>query len=70
MYTRTQIEAVSYFLCQYRKNNAFQYTVLILGTYNPDTLYLCEQGCEDLWIFYEAKRGPQAKRFRKNCLRT
>ena len=26
-------------------------------------LYLCEQGCEDAWLFLEAKRSPQAKHF-------
>jgi hypothetical protein len=52
----TQIETVSYFLSQSRKNNIFLYTFFILGTYHLDILYLCEQGREDPWIFYEAKR--------------
>ena len=25
-------------------------------------VYLCEQGCDDLWLFFEAKKGPRAKR--------
>ena len=29
------------------------------------TLYLREQGCEDLWLFFEAKMGPRAKKFGK-----
>jgi len=33
-----------------------------LGTYHLDTLYLLEQGCEDPWLLYEAKRGPWGKR--------
>jgi hypothetical protein len=27
------------------------------------TVYLREQGCEDPWLFFEAKRGPRAKEF-------
>jgi hypothetical protein len=25
------------------------------------TLYLCPQGCEDQWLFFEANSGLQAK---------
>ena len=25
------------------------------------------QGCEGLWLFFEAKKGPRAKRFGKHC---
>ena len=42
---------------------------LILDTYHPDALYLHEQGCKDLWLFFEAERGPRAKLFRKHCSR-
>jgi len=35
---------------------------LSLDTYQPDTLYLREQGCKDPYLFFEAKRDPQAKR--------
>jgi hypothetical protein len=28
-----------------------------LVTYHPNTLYLREQGCEDPWILFEAKKG-------------
>jgi len=41
--------------------SGLRYTFLILVTYNPDILYLHEQGCEDPWLFCEAKRGPRAK---------
>ena len=39
---------------------------LISDTYHPDTLYLRQQRCEDLWLFFEAKRGPRAKKFGKH----
>jgi len=29
--------------------------------------YLREQWCEDLWLFFDTKRGPQAKTFWKRC---
>jgi len=32
-----------------------RYTCLILDIYHPDTLFLREQGCEDPWLFFEAK---------------
>jgi len=32
-----------------------------MDTYHPDNLHLREQGCEDPWLFLEAKRGPRAK---------
>ena len=35
-----------------------RYKFEILDTYHPDTLYLHEQVCEDLLLFYKAKRGP------------
>ena len=31
-----------------------------------DTPYLLEQGCEDPWLFFEVKRDPRAKTFRKH----
>ena len=37
----------------------------MLDTCHLGTLYYCQQGCEDLWLFFEAKRGPQAKGFGK-----
>ena len=44
--------------------SVLRYIFLILDTYHPDTL--CEQECEDPWLFFEAKRGPGAKRFGKH----
>ena len=29
--------------------------------YHPDTQYLRQQGCDDPWVFFEAKRGPRAR---------
>jgi len=31
-----------------------------LVTYYPHTPYLREQGCEDPWLFFEAKMGLRA----------
>ena len=42
--------------------SVLRYTFVILDTYHPDTIYLCEQGCEDLWLFCEAKRGSASKK--------
>jgi hypothetical protein len=36
--------------------SVLRYKLLILDTYRPDTLYLREQGCEDLWLFLEVRR--------------
>jgi len=33
-----------------------------LDTCHPDSLYLRQQGCEDPWLFFEAKRIPRAKK--------
>jgi hypothetical protein len=30
-------------------------------------LYLREEGCEDPWLFFKARMGPQAKTFGKHC---
>ena len=50
--------------CIYQKL-FLRYTFLILDTYHLGILYLREQGCEDLWLFFEAKRGPRKKYFGK-----
>jgi len=42
----------------------------LLDTYHPDTLYLHEEGCEDPWLFFKAKRGPQTNKFGKHRLKT
>jgi hypothetical protein len=39
--------------------------LLILDTHHLDTQYLRQQGCEDPWLFFEAKRGPRAKMYGK-----
>jgi len=41
----------------------------LLDTYQPDILYLHEQRCEDPWLSFKAKRGPQAKQFGKHGLK-
>jgi len=43
-----------------------RYKFVILDTYHPDNLYVCEQGCKDPWLFFEARRGPWAKKVWKN----
>jgi hypothetical protein len=45
--------------------SVLRYTFLMLYTYHPDTIYFCKQGCEDPWLFFEAKRGPLAKNLGK-----
>jgi len=42
---------------------------VISDTCHPDTLYLREPGCEDP-SFFEAKRGPRAKKPGKHWHRT
>ena len=39
---------------------------LILDTHHPETLYLRQPGCEDPWLFFEAKRGLRAQMFGKH----
>jgi hypothetical protein len=38
-----------------------RYKLLTLYTHHPHTVWLHEQGCEDPWIFFEAKRVRRAK---------
>ena len=47
--------------------SVLRYKVLILDVHHPDILYSHEQGCEDPWLFFEAKTDPQAKKFGKLC---
>ena len=42
--------------------SALIYTFSILDACHPDILYLCEQGCEDPWLFWQAERGPRVKK--------
>ena len=37
----------------------------ILDTYHPDILNIREQGFEDPWLFFKAKRGLRIKKFGK-----
>jgi hypothetical protein len=39
--------------------SVLRYKFVILDIYHPDTPYLCEQGSDDPWIFFEALRGPR-----------
>jgi len=50
----------------YRKS-VLRYTFLILDIRRLDALYLCEQGCEDPWLFVETKWGRLVKTFVKSC---
>ena len=43
-------------------NWVLAYKSVILGTCNPDTVYLREQECEGPRLFLETKRGPRAKK--------
>lgn len=47
-------------ICSYL-NSVLRYEFLIVYTYCLDTLYLHEQGYEDPWLFFKARRGLQAK---------
>jgi hypothetical protein len=38
-----------------------RYQFLILNAYHPYILYLLQWGCEDPWLFFEAKMGPASK---------
>ena len=38
-----------------------RHTFFILDTYHPDTLYLCEHGSEDPFLFCETRRGSESK---------
>jgi hypothetical protein len=48
--------------------SVLRYKYLILHTCRPDTLHLREQGCEDPWLFFEANRRPQEKKFGNTAL--
>jgi len=42
--------------------SVLRHRLLILDIHHPNTPYLCEQGCEDPWLFYETTRGSRAKK--------
>jgi len=49
--------------------SVLMYKFLILDTCHLDTVYSGEPGCEDPWLFLEAKRSPRAKEFGKQCFK-
>jgi hypothetical protein len=49
--------------------SVLRYAFLILGTNHPANLHLREEGCEDPWLFIEAKMGPRTEHFGKHCTR-
>jgi hypothetical protein len=49
--------------------SVLRYKFLIFDINHMNNLYLFEQGCEDPWLLFEAKRGPQAKKFWKHWIR-
>jgi len=48
---------------QYPHESAFRRRFLNSVTSHPNTSYLREQGCEDPWLFFEAKGGPREESF-------
>jgi hypothetical protein len=42
------------------------YKFLIFDAYHPDTIYLCQQGCEDPYLFSKYKRDPRRGMFGKH----
>jgi hypothetical protein len=43
-----------------------QYKFLILDTWHSETLYLCEQRCKVLCLFFEAQGGQRLKNIGKH----
>jgi hypothetical protein len=43
--------------------SVLRYQFLVLDISYPDIVYLHEKGCEELWLYFIANRGPQAKAF-------
>ena len=54
---RLSCQAQNWF--QYPHKYVLRRRFLISVTSHPDTPYLCEQGCEDPWLFFEAKGYPR-----------
>jgi len=54
------------YLCYLK--SVLRYKFLILNTNHLDNLYLFEQECEDAWLFFKAKKGPQAKKYGKHWI--
>ena len=51
----------TYVTVMYLWLSKISFLFLILDIYDLDTLYLHEQGCEDLWLFFKAKRSVSKK---------
>jgi hypothetical protein len=49
-------------------NLALRYKFLIVYIPHPDSPCLLEQGCEDPWLFFEAKNGLTSERILENAL--
>jgi len=47
--------------------SVMRYKFVILGTYHPESIYLCQQVCEGLRLFFEAHRVPRGKELGKHC---
>jgi hypothetical protein len=43
--------------------SVLRYQFLVLDVSYPDIVYLHEKGCEELWLYFIANRGQQAKAF-------
>ena len=47
--------------------SVMRYKYLISDTYHPNILYLCEQGCQDTLLFFDAKRGVREQNILEFC---
>jgi hypothetical protein len=45
-----------------------RYKFLIVYISHPDTPCLLEQGCEDPWLYFEAKNWPTSERILENAV--
>jgi hypothetical protein len=55
------------YIRSYRKS-VLRYKFLSPYTHHPDTLYLHEEECEYLWLFFEAKRDARANLLENTAL--
>ena len=46
---------------RYLSKSVLRHKFLIQDTHRPETVYLLEQECDGLWLFWEAKRDSRAK---------
>jgi hypothetical protein len=47
----------------YLSKASLRHTFSVMDNYNPPTLYLREQECENWWLFSESVRGPRENFF-------